>query len=227
MSPRVIVITGVTRGLGRALAEGFATRGHTVAGCGRTSGSIEELTRQLGERHLFRVLDVRHDASVRAWAEHVLARLGAPDLLINNAGVTSRTARLWEIPADECDEVIDIQIKGMINVIRHFVPAMIARGSGVIVNVSSGLGRSTTACAAPYCAAKWAVEGLTRSLAQELPRGLAAIPLAPGVIDTFLLRRLFGESAARFTTPEKWAEKSIPFLLGLGPRKNGKPLKLR
>ncbi len=226
-SSRLIVITGVTRGLGRALAVGFAELGHTVAGCGRSAGDIEALRRELGDPHDFQVLDVTSDTAVRAWAGSVLSRYGAPDLLLNNAGVTNRTAALWDVPVDECNEVVDVNIKGVINVLRHFVPAMIERGSGVIVNFSSGLGRSTTALAAPYCATKWAVEGLTRALAQELPRGLAAIPLAPGVIDTDLLRTLFGAGARKYPTPRTWAKKSIPFLLKLGPKKNGKALKIR
>jgi NAD(P)-dependent dehydrogenase (short-subunit alcohol dehydrogenase family) len=156
-----------------------------------------------------------------------LARFGAPDLLVNNAGVTNQLAPLWEVPPVECDEVIDINLKGMINVIRHFVPAMIARGTGVIVNFSSGLGRATAPRLAPYCATKWAVEGLTRALSQELPGGMAAVPLSPGVIETDLLHRMFGAAAARYITPQKWAKKSIPFLLRLGPRANGKSRKLR
>jgi NAD(P)-dependent dehydrogenase (short-subunit alcohol dehydrogenase family) len=109
-------------------------------------------------------------------------------------------------------------------VIRHVVPAMIARGSGVIVNLSSGWGRSTSPEVAPYCASKWAIEGLTRALAQELPRGLAAVPLNPGIIDTAMLRSCFGESASEHPGPEEWARAAIPFLLGLGPKDNGKPL---
>lgn len=225
--PQLIVITGVTRGLGRALAAGFAELGHTVAGCGRSTQDIESLRRDLGSRHDFQAVDVTHDTEVRAWAENVLSRFGAPNLLLNNAGVTTRSALLWEVSAEECDQVIDVNIKGVINVVRHFVPAMIERGTGVIVNFSSGLGRSTSPYAAPYCATKWAIEGLTRALAQELPRGVAAIPLAPGVIDTDLLRTLFGPAAQQYSNPQAWAKHAVPFLLKLGPRKNGKPLKIR
>jgi NAD(P)-dependent dehydrogenase (short-subunit alcohol dehydrogenase family) len=226
-SSHLIVITGVTRGLGRALAAGFAQSGHIVAGCGRSPEAIESLRRELGEPHDLQVVDVMHDTAVRVWARSVLCRHGAPDLLLNNAGQTTRCAALWEIPPEECDRIIDVNIKGVINVVRHFVPAMIERGSGVIVNFSSGLGRSTSPHAAPYCATKWAIEGLSRALAQELPRGLAAIPLAPGVVDSDLLRTLFGAAAQKHETPHAWARKAVPFLLKLGPRKNGKPLKIR
>ena len=89
-------------------------------------------------------------------------------------------------------QVIDVNLKGMANVIRHFVPAMVKNKSGVIVNFSSGWGRSTDAEVAPYCATKWAIEGLTQALAQELPPGMAAVPLNPGIINTGMLRSCFG-----------------------------------
>ncbi len=120
--------------------------------------------------------------------------------------------------------MIDVNLKGVANVIRHFVPAMIKRGSGVIVNFSSGWGRSTDAEVAPYCATKWAIEGLTRALAQELPAGLAAIALNPGIINTDMLRSCFGSSAAAYPTAAQWAKKAAPFLLSLNAEHNGQPL---
>ena len=101
---------------------------------------------------------------------------------------------------------------------------MIARGFGVIVNLSSHWGRSAAAAVAPYCASKWAIEGLTRALARELPTGLAAVSLNPGIIDTAMLRGTFGEEAGRYPSPSAWAESAVPFLLGLGREDNGKPL---
>jgi NAD(P)-dependent dehydrogenase (short-subunit alcohol dehydrogenase family) len=220
---RVVAITGVTRGLGRALAEGLARAGHTVVGCGRSAEAIAHHAGEPGHRHDFTALDVSHDLAVKAWAERVLAEHGPPDLLINNAALINANAPLWEVPAAEFDRVIDVNIKGIVNVIRHFVPAMIARGSGVIVNLSSGWGRSTAPEVAPYCASKWAIEGLTAAMAQELPRGLAAVAVNPGIIDTDMLRSCFGESASSYPGPERWAEAAVPFLLGLGPKDNGKP----
>ena len=128
------------------------------------------------------------------------------------------------MPAAEFDRVIDVNIKGVANVIRHFAPAMIARGSGVIANLSSGWGRSTAPEVAPYCATKWAIEGLTRALAQELPRGMAAVPVNPGIIDTDMLRSCFGGSSSEYPDPAEWAESAVPFFLGLGPADNGKPM---
>jgi len=221
---RLILITGVSRGLGRALTVEFIRLGHTLAGCARDAAALAELSRHYGPPHDFTAVDVADDAAVRTWSARVLDRHGPPDLLLNNAALINRKAPLWKVPAAEFDRVVDVNLKGVANVIRHFVPAMIRRGRGVIVNFSSGWGRSTDAEVAPYCATKWAIEGLTQALAQELPAGLAAVALNPGIIDTDMLRLCFGAAAAGYPTPEAWARRAAPFLLGLGPKDNGKPL---
>ena len=110
-----------------------------------------------------------HDLAVKAWADRVLAEHGPPDLLINNAAVINRNAPLWEVPAAEFDRVIDVNIKGVANVIRHFAPAMIARGSGVIANLSSGLGPIDVARGRPVLRHQVGHRGPDRRLAQELP----------------------------------------------------------
>jgi len=161
---------------------------------------------------------------VAAFAADVLGREGPPDLLINAAALINRNAPLWEVPADEFSDVVDVNIKGVANVIRHFVPPMIERGSGVIVNFSSGWGRSTSPDVGPYCTTKWAIEGLSSALAQELPPGLAAAAFNPGVIDTDMLRSCFGEGAADQPSPTEWAETAVPFLENLGPSDNGRQL---
>jgi NAD(P)-dependent dehydrogenase (short-subunit alcohol dehydrogenase family) len=221
---RFIVITGVTRGLGRAMTEEFARQGHTVAGCGRSQREIDQLIQTLGKPHDFQRLDVTDDAGVAAWAHRLLKAFGSPDLLINNAAVINRNAPLWKVPAKDFSNVIDVNIKGVANVIRHVVPAMIARKHGVVVNFSSGWGRSTDAEVAPYCATKWGIEGLTQALAQEIPNGMAAVPLNPGVIDTDMLRSCFGDSAHSYPGPDEWAERAVPFLLNLSARHNGQQL---
>ena len=221
---KMIVITGATKGLGRALAEHFAALGHTVAGCGRSAGEIAQLGQALAAPHAFEVLDVTSEDQVKSWAERTLAAFGRPDLLVNNAAAINRNAPLWEVPAAEFAQVMDVNLKGVAHVIRHFVPAMIARGEGVIVNLSSGWGRATAPEVAPYCASKWGIEGLTRSLAQELPAGLAAVPLNPGIVDTDMLRSCFGDKAAKYFGPDEWANTAVPLLLGLGPKDNGQPL---
>jgi len=216
----VIVITGVTRGLGRALADWYIAHGHTVAGCGR-GPAILDLRFTHPSPHEFAVVDVAEENKVALWAEKVMAAMGPPDILINNAALMAAPAPLWQVPAGEFNKLIDVNVKGVASVIRHFVPAMVARGRGVIVNLSSGWGRSTSPEVAPYCASKFAVEGLTKALAQELPEGLAAVPLNPGVIDTAMLRQAWADGAAGYPKPEAWAEAAGPFILQLGSKDNG------
>lgn len=206
------------------MAVEFIARGHRVIGCGRNPVAIAELTQTYGSPHRFEEVDVSDDAAVAAWAASVLEVAGPPDLLLNNAAVINRNAPLWQVPVMEFDNLVDINIKGVANVIRHFVPAMVARGSGVIVNFSSGWGRETDPLVAPYCASKWAMEGLTQALAQELPEGMVAIPLSPGIIDTDMLRSCFGGEAALYPNSDAWAKTAVPYLLGLGPADNGQSL---
>jgi NAD(P)-dependent dehydrogenase (short-subunit alcohol dehydrogenase family) len=219
-----VVITGASRGLGRAMAMEFARQGHWVAACGRSEKKVGKLAKELGSPHFCSVVDVSDDTAVAAWSVEVVDQLGAPDLILNNAALINRSRFLWEVPVEEFDEVIDVNIKGVTNVIRHFVPPMARRGSGVIINFSSGWGRSTSPEVAPYCASKWAIEGLSQALAQELPEGMAVVPLNPGIINTDMLRSCFGPSAADFPSPDEWAQTAVPFLLDLGPSHNGRAL---
>jgi len=221
---KLIVITGVSRGLGQAMTEGFIQLGHTVLGCARSEAAVEKLKQQFGSPHDFTALDVANEEQVKAWAKRLLSDYGSPDLLINNAAMINQLAPLWEIPSEDFSRLIDVNIKGVANVIRHFVPAMIEKGSGIIVNLSSGWGRSTSPQVSSYCASKWAIEGMTRSLAQELPKGMAAIPLSPGIIHTDMLEVCYGEDAANYTSIKDWVEKAVPFLLQLSPEDNGMPL---
>ena len=191
---------------------------------GRSGKEIDRLRKSHGKPHDFYPVDVASDTAVKSWASLVLTSHGVPDLILNNAGVINANARLWEIEAREFDEVMNTNLRGVVNVIRHFVPAMVARKSGVIVNMSSGWGRSADAEVAPYCATKWAVEGLTQSLAQELPSGMATVALNPGIINTDMLRSCFGGGASSYPSPEEWAMVAVPFLLKIGTGDNGRPL---
>jgi NAD(P)-dependent dehydrogenase (short-subunit alcohol dehydrogenase family) len=224
MSSQIIVITGATRGCGRAMVERFVEAGHTVIGCGRSEALVAELRTAFGSSHRFDVVDVAVDEKVQAWAQSVLAAGFVPDLLINNAAVMNNPAPLWEITAAEFQSLISVNIVGTANVIRHFVPAMVGRQRGVIVNFSSGWGRVTAPEVAPYCATKYAIEGLTLALAQELPRGMAAVPLNPGIINTEMLQQCWADGASAYPTAEQWSQVAAPFLLSLGAKDNGKSL---
>ncbi|XP_058215288.1 NADPH-dependent pterin aldehyde reductase isoform X2 [Rhododendron vialii] len=233
---RTVLITGVSRGLGRALALEMAKRGHTVIGCSRSQDKLDSLHSELSssafpaaqpdsnpsspDRHLFMNVDVRSNSSVEELARAVVEKKGVPDII----GTINRNNRLWEVPVEEFDTVIDINVKGIANMLRHFIPLMIERKQGIIVNMSSGWGRSAAAQVAPYCASKWAVEGLTRSVAKELPSGMAIVALNPGVINTDMLTSCFGSSSSLYQTPESWAPKATTMILNLTIADNGASL---
>ena len=214
---RRIVLTGTSRGLGRALDEALRARGHAVAGCARAAVRLREPRRRVD------AVDVGDAAAVDAWAADVLEGFGTPDLLVNNAALINAPAPLWEVSADDFDALMRVNVRGTHNVLRAFLPAMIAAGRGIVVNLSSGWGRSVSPDVAPYCASKWAIEGLTRALAQELPEGFAAVPLNPGVIDTDMLRTAWGDGAGGFGGADAWAARAAPMVLGLDPSDNGRP----
>ena len=221
---KTIVITGSTRGCGRAMVERFIEAGHTVIGCGRASTAVEKLRTAYPQPHRFDVVDVSDDQQVAAWANSVLETGLVPDMLINNAAIMNRTAPLWQISADEFQQIVNINIVGTANVIRHFVPAMIKQQRGTIVNFSSGWGRSTAPEVAPYCTTKFAIEGLSQALAQELPSGMAAVAVNPGIINTEMLQSCWADGAGQYPSPDRWSEVAAPYLLRIGSRDNGRSL---
>src|SRR5512138_3346669 len=125
MARRTVLITGVSRGLGRAMVDEFARLGHTVLGCSRSKKETEALRRRFGSPHEFYMVDVASDDEVKSWASILLTSHGVPDLVLNNAGVINKNAHLWEISARDFSMVIDVNLKGMANVIRHFGPEMV------------------------------------------------------------------------------------------------------
>ena len=210
---RLFVITGNSRGLGLHLSRQLQARGQQVVGCSTSAAPP------------WRV-DVSQVAQVDLWARHVLDHWGTPDVLINNAGVTSSPNPLWQQEPDDMQRLLMVNVAGVHHCVRAFMPAMLERGSGLIINISSDWGRSGAPMVGPYCASKWAIEGLTRSLALELPAGMAALSLDPGTIDTDMLRFTFGPGAADFPPPEAWSGPAADLILSLGVQHNGLALTL-
>lgn len=219
-----IVLTGCTKGLGRALVDEFVALGHVVIGCGRDPEAILDLRFSVPAPHSFDVLDVAEPMKVALWAERMLTQHGAPDVVINNAGLLTDPAPLWKQEAGKVAKLFQVNLAGLVHVVQGFAPAMIEAKRGVIVNLSSGWGRSVSGGFAPYCASKWGVEGLTKALAEELPAPLAAVPLSPGVIDTAMLRQCYADEAGGYAKPAEWAKVAAPFILGLSRRDNGESL---
>tara|TARA_Y100000588_G_scaffold385759_1_gene479773 strand:+ start:340 stop:966 length:627 start_codon:yes stop_codon:yes gene_type:complete len=202
----------------------FARLGWKVAGCARTAEAIATLAEELGNPHVLQEVDVTDDAAMCSFAKTVIDALGAPNLLVNNAALINANAPLKDVSPEEFANILAVNLGGVHNSIRAFLPAMEVRGKGVIVNFSSYWGRSTAPEVAPYCATKWAIEGLTQSLSQELPNGLAAIAFNPGIIDTDMLRSCFGEAARSHHSPKEWSKAAVSLLAGFSESDNGRSI---
>ncbi|MEM5634465.1 SDR family oxidoreductase [Bacillus cereus] len=220
-----VIITGVTQGLGRAMVDRFHELGWNIYGCGRSKDKIEELKKQYSKIHDFQVIDVSDSQQVNNWANYILNTHTAPDMIINNASIVNQNAQLWKITAQEFENVMNVNVNGVVNVIRAFVPAMVARKEGIIINMSSSWGREGEAELAPYCASKFAIEGITKSMALELPHGMAVVALDPGgSISTPMLKSCAPQYINESPTPETWSQKAIEYILNITIDKNGDSL---
>lgn len=220
-----VIITGVTQGLGRAMVDRFHELGWNIYGCGRSKDKIEELKKQYSKIHDFQVIDVSDSQQVNNWANYILNTHTAPDMIINNASIVNQNAQLWKITAQEFENVMNVNVNGVVNVIRAFVPAMVARKEGIIINISSSWGREGEAELAPYCASKFAIEGITKSMALELPHGMAVVALDPGgSISTPMLKSCAPQYINESPTPETWSHKAIEYILNITIDKNGDSL---
>ncbi|MCU7663586.1 SDR family oxidoreductase [Bacillus thuringiensis] len=225
ISSKSVIITGVTQGLGRAMVDRFHELGWNIYGCGRSKDKIEELKKQYSKIHDFQVIDVSDSQQVNNWANYILNRHTAPDLIINNASIVNQNAQLWKITAQEFENVMNVNVNGVVNVIRAFVPAMVARKEGIIINMSSSWGREGEAELAPYCASKFAIEGITKSMALELPHGMAVVALDPGgSISTPMLKSCAPQYINESPTPETWSHKAIQYILNITIDENGDSL---
>lgn len=221
-SVKNFVITGITSGIGLALTRRLLADGHSVDGCGRRADPLEpEQREKAGTCYTYRQLDIMDHAELQNWAKEVDKTREEIDFLIHNAALIHGNANLWEIDRDRLKSVIDVNVMGTFNVLQAFLPGMLKRGRGIIITLSSGAGRMGIPSISGYCASKWAVEGLTKSLAGELPEGMAAIPMSPGMVDTDMLRANFGEQAGDYQNPASWAAVAAPFILGMDASMNG------
>ena len=223
---KTIVITGVSQGLGHALANEFHQMGHTVIGCARSAQKLTKLGRSIGCEANFTPVDITDACTVDQWASRVVKEHGVPDLLLNNAALINANVPFWEVSQDEFDAIIDVNIKGLANVTRAFLPSMLKADKGIIINFSSGYGHSTAEGVAPYCCTKFAVEGLTQALAKDLPPSLGAIPLSPGIINTAMLERTLGDYASEYEGAQSWVKKAAPYILKLSPEDSGQSLRV-
>ncbi len=232
--PLAVCITGLTSGLGWALALEFARRGHRVVGCGRRAPRLAALREALAHAspllassHVLLEADVGSAASVSNFMREVVyKRLIVPDLLVCNAGTNCGVAPLWDVPVASFDTVVQTNLNGVFYTVRAFAPVMLeaSRKAGAapkrIVAMSSGLGHSTSPVLGPYSATKFGVEALMKSLAQSFRAqgadNIAAYPLAPGVVQTEMMTNPdWGPPA------DEWAVGAVPFILGLSVAESG------
>ena len=227
MTYKLIAVTGVTRGLGSVLTNWLIAQGKTVVGCARSLSGIDALGERFPSPHRFDVLDITSSEDVKTWARSVIETNGVPDLVINNASICNDASkRSWELSDEEFDMVMAVNINGTANVCRAFLPAMVERGQGTLIGLSSRAGRKGLANLAPYCAGKWAIEGLMKAIARELPEEMAAIPMNPCDINTDMYRSNWPDNAPSKPSPEEWVEIAGPFILSLGSKHNGQSVQV-
>ena len=185
LSGRVALVTGGSRGIGRAIAQRFATLGASVAVCGRDRSALEQTARKMervGAQVFFQLADVTQASEVSELVSNAEASLGPLDILVNNAGIGlfgpahERTESDWDL-------TLDTNLKSVFLVSKAVVPSMIRRGSGDIVNIASLAARNTFAGGGIYCASKWGLLGLSGCMAEDLRgHGVRVSVILPGSV---------------------------------------------
>ncbi|CAN5453185.1 SDR family oxidoreductase [soil metagenome] len=187
-----VLITGATSGIDLACARQFAERGATLTLTGRRTDRLAVIAAELpgGVRTLV------FDVSDRAATTAALADVDAPDILVNNAGLASGFGPLHEGDHADWDAMLDTNVKGLLNVTRALLPAMVASGRGHVINIGSIAGREAYPGGAVYCASKHAVDAITRSLRMDLMgTGVKVSTVDPGMVETeFSVVRFHGDA---------------------------------
>jgi 3-oxoacyl-[acyl-carrier protein] reductase len=218
LAGKVIVVSGGSRGIGRAIVELFASEGADVTFFyqGNRAAADEVVASMAAQGREVRALqvDVRDSAACREAAERIADRAGRIDVLVNNAGVI-RDNVLVGLEDDDIRTVLDVNVAGVFNLTRAVAPFMISKRSGKIINLSSVSGAKGGRGQTNYAASKGAIDGLTRALAAELaPRRITVNAVAPGVIETEMseaVRELAGDAIRnrillrRYGTPREIA----------------------
>lgn len=196
---KIVLVTGASAGIGRAIAEQCAQKGARLILTARRFEVLEELKTQLERSYTTEVLPLCFDISKSQEAmstfEELPAKWSSPDFVINNAGVARGLEPMWRVKPEEWDEVIDTNIKGVLATCRAFVPKMLERNSGHIINIGSIASHDAYPGGSVYCASKFAVKALTDTLRMELVATPLRISLiSPGMVKTsFSDYRYYGD----------------------------------
>jgi short-subunit dehydrogenase len=192
---QIVLITGASNGIGRRLAIDLAAKGAVVVGCGRSQERLQQLLKEMrltSSASTVFVCDVSDPAQVTSMIGKTLAEFGRIDILINNAGIGMRQP-FAEMSLETVAEIMRTNYLGTVYCTHEVLPSMIARGSGQIVNISSGAGKIGTLNMAAYCASKFAVNGFSESLYHELkPLGIHVSVVCPGPVRTEFNRSFSG-----------------------------------
>jgi NAD(P)-dependent dehydrogenase (short-subunit alcohol dehydrogenase family) len=196
---RTALVTGGGHGLGAAIATALHAEGAEVVLTGRSADVLRQRSDALGPRARWHVCDVAQPESVAALADVLVD--DEISIVINNAGVAGPVAPLTDISTVEWDEVFDVNVRGVFLICKAFLPPMIERGRGDVINIASVSGKRPLIRRTPYCASKMAVIGLTSTLAFEVgPAGVNVNSLSPGPVSGPRMDRNFrleGERTGR------------------------------
>jgi NAD(P)-dependent dehydrogenase (short-subunit alcohol dehydrogenase family) len=187
---KIAIVTGGTSGIGEGIAKAFVSEGAKVVIVGRREQEGRALEKRLGVR--FVRADVAIEADVKAMVDRTLERFGRLDCLVNNAGIPSPMISITEIDVPTIDQVLAVNVRGVILGVKHAARVMLPQGSGSVINIGSVAGHRGGLSAHVYSASKGAVSALTRSAAAELgEKGIRVNTISPGAIVT----GIFGKNA--------------------------------
>lgn len=193
MSKQIALVTGASRGIGRAIAERLVSDGFFVLGTATTEAGADAISAYLGEMGQGLMLDVASAESVTAVLEHIAETFGSPTVLVNNAGIT-RDNLLMRLKEEDWDTIINTNLTSVFRLSKAVLRGMMKNKYGRIINISSVVGSTGNAGQTNYAAAKAGIAGFSKALAQEVgSRNITVNVIAPGFIDTDMTRELSEE----------------------------------
>ncbi|MGI9288020.1 MAG: SDR family NAD(P)-dependent oxidoreductase [Pseudomonadales bacterium] len=197
LSGKVVIVTGGTRGIGRAIAGQLVDRGAAVVVAGTNQQKSDAVAAELGGDSMGIQVDVADHEACAAMVEKTVEKYGRIDVLVNNAGITGKAARTTEQTPETWQQVIDVNLNGVFYCTLAAIPHMQKGGGGAIINLSSVDGLAGMATLPHYSASKHAVIGFTKSAALEYGKdNIRVVAVAPGFIATEMTDELFTDSAA-------------------------------